>query len=493
MHNVFFSSNIDQSIMQFLALLRSTKAYFAKLNLFETIDTISNPQHLRTAIIATRFYILLMTIAVLLLVLFTTLAQQTQTFTIHNPSQNLFLQLYSKYSSTLQCPCAQLEIPYDVFINISYIFHPVCSSVFVSNTWINLLFRPDMTYFYPQDFRSSASGQFQLLASLCSFINRTIADTIDDFLSTPLLSPQTFSLSSLEAQSDARNQFLKTSVTYTFRRLLNLVRGTTQMNGLQPAMQTSKIHLMHVYPNKSLNAKPFETIWSNNGEKDCFCGVTANCYASSGFFDLFQQETGGLFIKYNSIINITGFQVSCYALDALLSSSLQCFFDSDCFSTLLTYFPLTNITNLDILHINQTHYPPNTTIQTLVNNLFIEQWLSNTSFTSYYSKCAPILCTYKLTKYNSVIQVLTTLLGVYGGLSVVLRFSIPFIVRFWRNRRIPRQRQPDIGNISVMKNKYTFFFFLFSYHSLRTAQRCTSILQDSTAPVKSIQNSKHSY
>ena len=120
-----------------------------------------------------------------------------------------------------------------------------------------------MTYFFQLDFRSSATGQFQLLASLCLFANRTIQDAIDDFLSSALLSPLALSPSSLQNQSEAKSEFLNTSTTYTFRRLLNLIRDTTNMNGLQPAMQTSKMHLIHIYPDDSLDIFPYETVWWN--------------------------------------------------------------------------------------------------------------------------------------------------------------------------------------------------------------------------------------
>jgi hypothetical protein len=126
--------------MNFVTACRSIKKFFIQLNLFESIDSRSNAHHLRSAIIATRIYIILITMAVFILVFFTAFGQQTELITIKNPSEDVFQALYTKYSSTLQCPCNQIEISYKTFINISYTFHPVCSSVFVSNSWIDLLF-----------------------------------------------------------------------------------------------------------------------------------------------------------------------------------------------------------------------------------------------------------------------------------------------------------------------------------------------------------------
>ncbi|CAF1180168.1 unnamed protein product [Adineta steineri] len=455
--------------MNFIAGLRTIKEYLISLNLFESTASRNDLNRLRTEIISTRIYIVLMAIAVFILVLFTALEDTTQSITIQNPSEDTFNQFYSEYltrlqskdSTTFQCSCSQVEIPYKTLINISYKLHPVCSSVFISDSWVNLLFSSDMTYYYPLDFRSSGNGQFQLLASLCLFANQALNNAIDDFLSNFLLTPLTLSSEAFKNQSNASAEFLKTSTTYTFRRLLNLVRDTTLINGLEPAMQTSAMELLDPYPNDTMDAYPLSTIWFGDYKSECFCGITANCYAQAAFFDQYASETQGVFEKSNSVENVTGFLVGCYAFDALLNSSLTCFFDSICLSNILTYFPTINITGDDILHINQTKFEPNTTIETLANNLFIENWLIEPLFSAYYSKCAPILCIYTFTERNSCLQIITTLLSIYGGLTVALRMCIPYAVRFWRNHKVPNRNQPNRVTIlqrlrnaqNTMKNK----------------------------------------
>ncbi|CAF4129948.1 unnamed protein product, partial [Adineta steineri] len=436
--------------MNFIAGLWTIKEFLNCLNLFESLATQTNPNRLRTELISTRIYMVLMTIAIVILALFTALENTTQSINIQNPSQDTFDRYYSEYltrlqseySTTFQCSCSQIEIPYRTFINITYKLHPVCSSVFVSHSWINLLFSPDMTYYYPIDFRSSGNGQFQLLASLCLFANQALNNAIDDFLSNFLLSPLTLSSASFKNQSEANAEFVKTSTISTFRRLLNLVRDTSLVNGLQPAMQTSSMELLDSYPNGTMEAYPYSTIWPGDYNSECFCGLTSVCYEQAAFFDEYAYETQGVFEKSDSLENVTGFLVGCYAFDALLNSSLTCFFDSICLSNILTYFPTINITGDDILNINQTHFEPNTTIENLAKNLFIEDWSKETLFSAYYAKCAPALCTYTFTERNSFLKVLTTLLGVYGGITVALRMCIPYAVHFWRNRKVanPIQR-----------------------------------------------------
>lgn len=240
---------------------------------------------------------------------------------------------------------------------------------------------------------------------------------------------------------------MERSTAFTFRRLLQLVRDTTHMNSLQPAMQTSKMHLMHVYPDNTTDASALETIWpGNRNDPECFCGVISNCYSSIGFYRLYAEETEGVFYsRVRPSARVTGFKVGCYALDGLLSSTLECFYNSSCLTTLLTYFPTSNITSLDVLDVNQTRYLPGKTIETIVNALFLEQKSTRMTFSAYYSTCAPYLCTYKVIRYASFLQALTTLLGIYGGLTLVLRIVVLHSVRFWRGHGERRQTQLQDG------------------------------------------------
>lgn len=73
--------------------------------------------------------------------------------------------------------------------------------------------------------------------------------------------------------------------------------------------------------------------------------------------------------------------------------------------------------------MDETHYSPSTILEEVVNELFIEYWSSNDSFGDYYSQCAPLSCTHKVNERNRPLYILTTLLGLYGGLIVALRFG----------------------------------------------------------------------
>ena len=52
------------------------------------------------------------------------------------------------------------------------------------------------------------------------------------------------------------------------------------------------------------------------------------------------------------------------------------------------------------------------------------------SYASYYSQCQPQFCQYTVTERSELLYVVTSLLGFYGGLSVVLRLIIPHLINF---------------------------------------------------------------
>ncbi|CAF1476588.1 unnamed protein product [Adineta steineri] len=69
----------------------------------------------------------------------------------------------------------------------------------------------------------------------------------------------------------------------------------------------------------------------------------------------------------------------------------------------------------------------NTFIQFIADKLFIEEWKINISYSLFYNQCAPVYCSYITQKDDYVIYIISKILGLYGGLTVSLRFVIPII------------------------------------------------------------------
>ena len=93
-----------------------------------------------------------------------------------------------------------------------------------------------------------------------------------------------------------------------------------------------------------------------------------------------------------------------------------------------------------ILKANVTsRFQPNSTIGDILNAIAIEDWNEQIYYELYYRHCNPVNCFYTVTDKFNIPTVVTTLVGLVGGLSVILRILIPPVIKFLRRyRRIQR-------------------------------------------------------
>ena len=97
------------------------------LNLFDEATTgeMINGTTLHRQILATRVYLLLMTIVLFILVLFTSLNARTLTQRVSEPSQSTFERLQTQYAETLLCPCREIAVPFSRILSIEFTYHQV--------------------------------------------------------------------------------------------------------------------------------------------------------------------------------------------------------------------------------------------------------------------------------------------------------------------------------------------------------------------------------
>ncbi len=120
--------------------------------------------------------------------------------------------------------------------------------------------------------------------------------------------------------------------------------------------------------------------------------------------------------------------MGCTPSELFHASTLECFYDSSCIDlictnhTKSTYSPIPLYTNVSRFFIN-------TTIAQLINDLFIETWKTTINYSSYFEHCPPLVCSYTYTQKLNSLYTLTLLLGLQGGLSLVLEWICPKIVR----------------------------------------------------------------
>jgi hypothetical protein len=162
-----------------------------------------------------------------------------------------------------------------------------------------------------------------------------------------------------------------------------------------------------------------------------------------------------------SDLELIGLVVGCWPINGLRMSTLECFFSSSCINTILRYlyyftemdgsppinFTLPQVLPFTVNPLNSSlpsRFAPNTTIGILLDALFIEQWTNTTSYENYYDACEPTLCRYEYVARNDAVYVITSILSLYGGLIVSLRFIVWNISRLYERakRHFPNRRTP---------------------------------------------------
>ncbi|CAF1297815.1 unnamed protein product [Rotaria sordida] len=146
---------------------------------------------------------------------------------------------------------------------------------------------------------------------------------------------------------------------------------------------------------------------------------------------------------------LPGLVVGCLPYDGLRMSTLECFFSSSCISTILTYLeyytqidgsPPINFVPPTVLPItispldNSTpsRFSKNTSIGILLDEYFLEEWTVTSSYEDYFAACAPTHCNFEYVTRNNLLYVATSVLGLYGGLMIGLRFITWNAIRLYR-------------------------------------------------------------
>ena len=75
----------------------------------------------------------------------------------------------------------------------------------------------------------------------------------------------------------------------------------------------------------------------------------------------------------------------------------------------------------------------------LLNELMIDHMTSEIRFDVFYSQCNPVYCSYSYAHRFDVLFVITTIIGIFGTLSMVLRLITPFLaegILRWKHRKL---------------------------------------------------------
>jgi hypothetical protein len=409
-------------------LWHKSKQFCQKLNLFPSVPPSTNEYDCRNERISTRVFIFFFILIMTILLFYTSFVNVTKTVNIKTPTLAQYSHLYATYPQTLTCPCTTISFNYGKFLHVEYSFHQVCSSIFVNENWTDYLVAfADNNLMLLEDFRWTGSHTFQALSVFCNVTNETISDNLVSFYSNQYVSAFVVSSELLQTQTTSLVDQFKSSIINRFLLSLSLIRSTNQANALFSALQTN-LYLYLPHADEYVNQQATEY-------SDCDCIYLATCVKQSAIFNL----------SSNTIMfPVPGLYIGCYVVEALLQSTLECFYNQTCINQLQSYLVWSSPMNVTALDSSlPSQYFINSTIQDLVDNLMVEQWNSSLMYDSYYNACQPAQCSYTYVTKNNIIYIVTTLVGLVGGLITVLKLVVPRLVKLFvhyilRQRRVTR-------------------------------------------------------
>ncbi|CAF1215080.1 unnamed protein product [Adineta ricciae] len=402
-------------------MMFSLKNYFRHLNLFQPVADSGeeeNEQQRHFNILVTRVYIVLLIFLLIGFALFTKFKVETTIMKLQNPTEKQFDVL----PIDADCPCSQISLSYGEFISLHANLHEICRSEFVSNRWIKAIFSgSNSTYFNVKDFRTFGTAQFQALSGFCNISYSYLQQHIDLFKRTMLISTHIRSKINFQQEIQLTLAQFKQTVSRPFATQLKFVRQMIMNNRLVSGLQTN----FHISYSAKYHPAIYAATYNRINKTSCNCLVDSECSSNAVFDSIFGAQT-----QYQSgnITIIPGLASGCLPMGSILASTLECFYNQTCLDELISFFPTKEKFSAMIVN-NQSRFKPFTIVRSIVNDLMVEDWITDVSYTKYFNGCASLLCTYVKVKRQTWQFVLTQLISLLAALIMVLQILVPIIVR----------------------------------------------------------------
>ena len=345
-------------------------------------------------------------------------------------------------------------MPYGTFLNITYALHQICSSDLVSPEWLDYLalFNPTLVppwirTDFARDFRTIGASYFQFLATFC-LLNRISLDdaqhafTASQFINDRVLSPSLFRQRTQAVIAafitDTENEFNR-----TFDWIDVLFHSSSFLSGTNINFDAT------VSADDQVNIG-YTRFCSPAVIKHDGVGCTGVC---SCLTDNFQCRL--LAVIYTNGSHLFDFQqifeelpITCIPSTGFLDSKTSWWYDDSYLENIRqTYSLVIDSRALPKARALNASIPSqyiNLELEQLLRKMLLEGWISNEpDFAKFYDTCAPLACSYTVTRRRDIIIALLLLISICGGLNRGLRIIVPFVghlaffcVDRWTNRTI---------------------------------------------------------
>ncbi|CAF4190583.1 unnamed protein product, partial [Adineta steineri] len=380
----------------------------------------------------TRLYIILLIIGLSIPALYAIIQSQTLTKTYVKPSFELYEKLQRDHGNALECPCSSIATAYNQFVKIDARFHEICLSPFASNQWYNNLtvgLVSNLSIYDQRDYRRFFSAHLQFLQGLCNISNESVSNTIDQFLSSLLITTQLLSKKDFDARVNSQIELSQLNAPTTLGHFLFLIRNINHGNAIISKYGTNFQYVIDCELQYSTYLFTEAIIYDD----ECSCGLSPLCTTQANFIESNSSKK----------IPIQGLKIGCTPSESFRASTLECFYNQSCLNLIQQYTNYKARIN-PIIPSNSSQFSMNTTMAELIDHLFIEEWATNINYSTYFEKCLPLSCSYTYIQRFNLFYIITLLLGFQGGLTIVLKWICPKLVYGLAKIYNYRKRQTNI-------------------------------------------------
>ncbi|CAF3930412.1 unnamed protein product [Adineta steineri] len=462
--------NREQSIqLRIRLILNKSWQAILSLNLFEK-QTHRTPTNIYREQLLTRFFIFFIVILSIAAGVYTFVIEQNQVIKIPYPSLDTYEKLSNDYPTTLYCPCSQISIPNQVFLDVTFELHQVCSSDLVSLEWLHYLksfdpihLPPDYMPLYVEDFRKMGASYFQLLAAFCSLAETNIEEAQHVFMNTEFINDRVPSNSSFLQQTEAMiTSFIRTT-KYDFVQTFNWTKliflNSPLYNGLNTNVDINKTNDGQVIAKFRIH--PVVSFGLNDSVQFmdfCTCGTDpATCYTIPAFYE------NTLYLdNINKHLLSKVLYLGCSPLSGFLMSRTAWWYN-------ITYMKHIQATYSMVIHARTSPNikPLNASISTrfgdiktedLLREMLLEKTIKNVYYDRFYKACQPNFCSYTVVQRRNYIVIIFLLISICSGLNQGLRLLVPLIGSSSigvRSRNFPRNIYDKIKNFNIYETEST--------------------------------------
>ena len=225
-------------------------------------------------ILATRVYLLLLGVALIIILTYTSLEGKTYSNNVPSPNQTVFESLEQQYPNTLTCPCSRNPVTYVFFIYASPILHPICSySWLQSEELIIAMYSRGVSQTKSEWLVTMA--QYSLLVSLCQqgqFLSQIIQT---EFATKEILTVETLSAKVFEEQMASATKLFSEQYKVTFDSILAFTVDTFRSNQFQDRYMSS---WQTTFSNETENYVLRTFPSSFNGDNCTCAGGVSSCF-----------------------------------------------------------------------------------------------------------------------------------------------------------------------------------------------------------------------